>query len=57
MEHGEQEQVEQLRHSCGRLLVVVRPRGIELVCPKCSGKVLYTWKRLLRMMLAMEQPT
>ncbi len=51
----EKEQGEQLRHSCGRLLVVVRPRGIELACPKCGGKVLYTWKMLLMMMLAMEQ--
>lgn len=45
------ETVQEVRHTCGRLLIVVQLRGIELKCDKCNAKVLYTWRELLTMML------
>lgn len=39
------------RHTCGRLLIVVKPNGLELVCPKCNEKVIYTWRKILSMQL------
>ena len=46
------ESLHQERHTCGRLLIVVKKDGLELVCPKCGDKVLYTWRKLLVMQLA-----
>lgn len=43
--------VHQERHDCGRLLIVVKKDGIELACPKCGGKELYTWRKILTMQL------
>ncbi len=51
----EETEKQEVRHKCGRLLIVIRPRGIELACPKCGDKVLYTWKMILMMMLVAEQ--
>lgn len=39
------------RHTCGRLLIVVKLEGLELVCPKCGEKVIYSWRKILSMQL------
>jgi DNA-directed RNA polymerase subunit RPC12/RpoP len=39
------------RHTCGRLLIVVKLEGLELVCPKCNEKVVYSWRKILSMQL------
>lgn len=39
------------RHTCGRLLIVVKLDGLELACPKCGEKVIYTWRKILMMQL------
>ena len=43
--------IHQEKHTCGRLLIVVKKNGIELACGKCGQKVLYTWQKILVMQL------
>jgi len=42
--------VQEVRHTCGKLVIAVKPNGIELMC-KCGGRVLYTWRQILTMQL------
>ncbi len=44
----------QVRHACNRLLMVANRKGIELACDKCGGKVVYTWREILLLMLTAE---
>jgi hypothetical protein len=48
---AENDKIHSERHTCGRLLIVVRLDGLELVCPKCNEKVVYTWRKILMMQL------
>ncbi len=43
-----------VRHHCNRLLMTVTRHGIELVCDKCHGKIIYTWREIMIMMLTVE---
>jgi DNA-directed RNA polymerase subunit RPC12/RpoP len=47
----ENDKIHAERHTCGRLLIVVKLEGLELVCPKCNEKVIYTWRKILMMQL------
>ncbi len=46
--------VQEIRHSCSRMMFIVRRNGIELHCDKCGSLILYTWREILTMMLAAE---
>ncbi len=46
--------VQTVRHTCNRVLFVVRLRGIEVRCEKCGVPRLYTWREILTMMLTAE---
>ena len=39
------------RHTCGRVLIMVRPAGIQLKCHKCGEEVLYSWRKILTFQL------
>lgn len=49
--------IQEVRHTCHRLLIVVKAGGLELVCPKCGEKVLYSWRKILTMMLVAQTDT
>ena len=53
-QHAEDDRVAEIRHDCHRLLIIVKPRGIQLKCDKCNREVLYTWRQVLTMMLSAE---
>ncbi len=50
----ENDVVQVVRHTCNRVLIVVRLAGIEIHCDKCNSKRLYTWREILTMMLSAE---
>lgn len=48
---AESDSIHSERHTCGRLLIIVRPMGLQMKCPKCGEEVLYTWRKILTMQL------
>ncbi len=46
--------IQEVRHTCSRMMFIVRRNGIELRCDKCGSTVLYTWREILTMMLTAE---
>ncbi len=46
--------VQTIRHTCNRVLIIVRLNGVEVRCEKCGVPRLYTWREILTMMLAAE---
>ncbi len=49
--------VERVKCNCSHTLIIVKPNGIELKCDSCKSRILYSWRKVLMMMLAAEMAT